>query len=108
MRFPSKRISDFYMPDRWWISPRIIHSVSREFLICFLSEFNLIDNLAQKDSEQEDGKQERYDVKNYQFEPSWVEIAFDKVTVGYVGIYVNADFSLIFEKDNDEWNLIGK
>ena len=85
-----------------------VNSVSREFLICFLSEFNLIDNLAQKDSEQEYEKQERYDVKNYQFEPTWVEIAFDKVTVGYVGIYVNADFSLIFEKDNDEWNLIGK
>ena len=85
-----------------------VNSVSREFLICFLSEFNLIDNLAQKDSEHEYEKQERYDVKNYQFEPSWVEIAFDKVTVGYVGIYVNADFSLIFEKDNDEWNLIGK
>ena len=23
-RFPTKRVSDFHTPDRWWISPRII------------------------------------------------------------------------------------
>ena len=85
-----------------------VNSVSRDFLIRFFKEFNLIDNLAHKDSEQEFKKQLQYDVKNYQFEPSWVEITFAKVTVGYVGIYVNADFSLIFEKDNDEWKLVEK
>lgn len=84
-----------------------VNSVSRDFLIRFLTEFNLIDNIAQKDSEREYEMQVQYDVKNYQFEPSWVEIAFDKVTVGYVGVYVNADFSLNFEKDNDEWVLVG-
>ena len=25
-----------------------------------------------------------------------------------IRLYVNPDFSLIFEKDNDEWNLVGK
>lgn len=49
------------------------NSVSRDFLTCFLTEFNLIDNLTQKDSEREYEKQVQYDVKNYQFEPSWVE-----------------------------------
>ncbi len=85
-----------------------VNSVSRDFLIHILTEFNLIDNLAQKDNERNHEKQVQYDVKNYQFEPSWVEIDFAKVTVGYVGIYVNADFSLIFEKDNNEWKLVGK
>lgn len=83
-----------------------VNDVPGDFLIRFLTEFNLIDNLVQKDSEREYEKQVQNDVKNYQFEPSWVEIAFDKVTVGYVGIYVNADFSLVFEKDNDEWHLV--
>ena len=84
-----------------------VNSISRDFLIRFVTEFNLIDNIAQKDSQQEYEKQVQYDVKNYQFEPSWVEISDDKITVGYVGIYVNADLSLIFEKDNDEWILVG-
>ena len=82
-----------------------VNSVSRDFLIQFFMEFNLIDNLAQKDSEQKYEKQLQHDVKNYQFYPSWVEITFAKVTVGYVGIYVNSDFSLIFEKDDDEWKF---
>ena len=77
----------------------------KTFWFVFLQ--NLIDNLAQKDSEREYEKQVQYDVKNFQFEPSWVKIAFDKITVGYVGVYVNADFSLNFEKDNDEWVLVG-
>lgn len=82
-----------------------VNSVSRDFLIQFFMEFNLIDNLAQKDSEQKYEKQLQHDVKNYQCYPSWVEITFAKVTVGYVGIYVNSDFSLIFEKDDDEWKF---
>lgn len=83
------------------------NAVPRDLLIRFLTEFNSIDNLEQKDSEREYEKQVQYDVKNYQFEPSWVEVGFDKVTVGYVGIYVNADFSLIFEKYNNQWKLVG-
>lgn len=82
------------------------NGVSKDFLISFLTEFNLLDNLAQKDNECEYEKKRQYDVKNYQFEPSWVELAHDKVTVGYVGIYVNADFSLEFAKINQEWVLI--
>lgn len=82
-----------------------VNDVSRDYLVRFLVDFNLIDNLAQKDCKREFEKQVRYDVKNYQFEPSWVEIAINKVTIGYVGIYVNADFSLIFTKEDNEWVL---
>lgn len=82
-----------------------VNDVSRDYLVRFLADFNLIDNLAQKESKREFEKQVRYDVKNYQFEPSWVEIAINKVTIGYVGIYVNADFSLIFTKEGNEWVL---
>lgn len=85
-----------------------VNAVPKDFLIRFLAEFNLMDNLEQIDSEREYEKQVQQEVKNYQFEPSWVELAFDKVTVGYVGIYVNAEFSLIFEKDDAKWNLVGK
>ena len=28
--FPKKRNIDFHTPDRWWISPRIIHSESNQ------------------------------------------------------------------------------
>ena len=82
-----------------------VNAVSRDYLIGFLMGFNLIDNLAQKDSEQEYEKQPQHDVKNYQFEPAWVKIACNKATVGYVGIYVNANFSLIFIKHDNEWFL---
>lgn len=82
-----------------------VNSVTKEFLICFLTEFNLIDNLAQMNSECEYEKQKKYDVKNYQFMPSWAEIASDKVVVGYVGIYVNADFVLSFSRHNNKWVL---
>ena len=82
-----------------------VNTVSKDFLVRFLAEFSLIDNLAQKDSEREFEKQLKYEVKHFQFEPSWVEIAFDKVTVGYVGIYVNTDFSLDFYKCDNEWTL---
>jgi len=82
-----------------------VNNVSREYFVCLLADFNLIDNLAQKDNKQEYEKQAKYDVKNYQFEPSWVDISFNKVTVGYVGIYVNTDFSLRFTRCNNEWAL---
>lgn len=42
---------------------------------------------------------------NFQFEPSWDKITPDNITVGYVGIYVNADFSLTFSNINDKWVL---
>lgn len=82
-----------------------VNSVTKEFLICFLTEFNLIDNLAQMNIECEYGKQKKYDVKNYQFMPSWAEITTDKAAVGYVGIYVNADFVLSFSRHNNKWVL---
>lgn len=82
-----------------------VNSVSKDYLVCLLEDFNSIDNLAQNDSKREYENQSRYDVKNYQFEPSWVEISQDKVTVGYVGIYVNADFSFVFIKNDSAWFL---
>lgn len=85
-----------------------VNAVPRNFLIRVLTEFNLMDNLEQIDSKREYEKQVQQEVKHYQFEPSWVELGFDKVTVGYVGIYVNTDFSLIFAKDDANWNLVGK
>lgn len=82
-----------------------INDVSREYLIKFLSEFNSLDNLAQKDSEKEYENNSHHTVDNYQFEPSWVKVSLNKVEIGYVGIYVNTDFSLDFEK-TDEWILV--
>ena len=82
------------------------NTISRDALICFLENFNVIDNLAQNDSKQEYEKHTQLGVQSFQFEPSWVEIALDKVIVGYVGIYVNTDFSLTFSKIDDTWILV--
>ncbi|MCM1327028.1 MAG: hypothetical protein NC243_10350 [Lachnoclostridium sp.] len=82
-----------------------VNTISREELICFLENFNEIDNLAQVDSKQEYEKNTQFGVKSYQFEPSWVEVAPDKVTVGYVGSYINTDFDLTFSKINGAWIL---
>lgn len=67
--------------------------------------FNIIDNLVQQSNSEEFKKQTQLDIKNFQFEPSWVKITPDNITVGYVGIYVNADFSLTFSNINDKWVL---
>lgn len=80
--------------------------ISRDAFICFLENFNDIDNLAQNDSKQEYEKHTQLGVQSFQFEPSWVEIGLDQVTVGYVGIYINTDFSLTFSKINDVWTLV--
>lgn len=80
-------------------------TISREALIDLLENFNMIDNLAQKNSKQEYEKHTQLDIKNFQFEPSWVKITPDNITVGYIGIYINADFHLTFSKMNDEWTL---
>ena len=50
-------------------------------------------------------KPPRLGVRSFQFEPSWVEIAPEKIVVGYVGIYVNTDFDMTFVKINEEWTL---
>lgn len=80
-------------------------SISRAALIDLLENFNLIDNLAQQDSKRE-YENHKLDIKNFQFEPSWVKITLDNITVGYVGIYINADFSLTFSKIHDAWILV--
>ena len=49
-------------------------TISKEAFISFLQNFNVIDNLAQKVSEQEYKKNMQLGVKNFQFEPSWVKI----------------------------------
>ena len=82
------------------------NTVLRQYLICCLTDFNIIDNLAQMDSKQQYENQVQYDVKNYQFEPSWVEITLEKVTVGYVGIHVNIDFNLNFARENNQWIML--
>ena len=82
------------------------NTISRDALVCFLENFNVIDNLAQNDSKQEYEKNTQLGVKSYQFEPAWVEIAPDKVIVGYFGIYINTDFSLTFSKNNETWTLV--
>lgn len=82
------------------------NTISRNALVCFLENFNVIDNLAQNDSKQEYEKHTQLGVKSFQFEPSWVEISLDKVIVGYVGIYINTDFNLTFSKINDVWTLV--
>ena len=72
-------------------------SIPQKALIDLLKNFNIIDNLVQQSNSEE--------FKNFQFEPSWVKITPDNITVGYVGIYVNADFSLTFSNINDKWVL---
>ena len=80
-------------------------TISKKALIDMLENFNMIDNLAQQDNRHEYEKHTQLDIKNFQFEPSWVKITPDNITVGYVGIYVNADFSLTFSNINDKWVL---
>ncbi|MEQ2428204.1 hypothetical protein [Enterocloster hominis (ex Hitch et al. 2024)] len=81
-------------------------TISKKALIDLLENFNMIDNLAQQDNRHEYEKHTQLDIKNFQFEPSWVEITPNSITVGYVGIYINSDFSLTFSKINDGWVLI--
>ena len=80
-------------------------TVSKENLIRLLENFNTLDNLAQNDSRQEYEKHPRLGVRSFQFEPSWVEIAPEKIVVGYVGSYVNTDFDMTFVKIDDQWTL---
>ena len=80
-------------------------TVAKENLIRLLENFNTLDNLAQNDSRQEYEKHPRLGVRSFQFEPSWVEIAPEKIVVGYVGIYVNTDFDMTFVKIDDQWTL---
>mgnify|MGYP000168732521 CR=1 FL=1 len=46
------------------------NTILREDLVCFLKNFNEIDNLAQNDSKQEYEKHAQLGVKSFQFEPS--------------------------------------
>lgn len=81
-------------------------TISKEILIDLLENFSRIDNLAQNERKQKYEKSTQSDVENFQFEPSWVEISPDSITVGYVGIYINSDYSMTFSKINDEWTLL--
>lgn len=81
-------------------------TVSKEILISILKNFNILDNLAQNDSKQQYEKHTHLGVKNFQFEPSWVEVTPEKVVVGYVGIYINTDFNLSFVEINGAYTLI--
>lgn len=81
-------------------------TISKEILTDLLENFSRIDNLAQNDRKQKYERNTQPDVKNFQFEPSWVEITPDSITVGYVGIYINSDYSMTFSKINDEWTLL--
>lgn len=81
-------------------------TISKKALIDLLENFNMIDNLAQQDNRQGYEKHTQFDIINFQFEPSWVEITPNNITVGYVGIYINSNFSLTFSKVNDEWALM--
>jgi len=81
------------------------NSISKGELINFLKNFNILDNLVQSDNKQKYEKHPQLGVKNFQFEPSWVELTPDNITVGYVGIYVNSDFSLTFSKISGKWAL---
>lgn len=81
-------------------------TISKEVLIDLLENFSRIDNLSQNERKQKYEKSTQSDVENFQFEPSWVEISPDSITVGYVGIYINSDYSMTFSKINDEWTLL--
>ncbi|NBH72109.1 hypothetical protein D3Z51_08765 [Clostridiaceae bacterium] len=81
------------------------NTVSREDFICFLENFNEIDNLAQNDAKQDYEKHPQFGVESYQFEPSWVEVSGDKVRVEYIGSFVNTEFNLTFKNRNGVWVL---
>lgn len=83
-----------------------VNSISRDELINFLENFNILDHLVQSDSKQECEKHPQLGIKSFQFEPSWVKLTPDNVIVGYVGIYINTDFSLTFAKINGKWALM--
>lgn len=78
-------------------------TVSKNELIDLLENFNTLDNLAQDDALQDYVHHKQFGVESYQFEPSWVEIAHNKIVIGYVGSYVNTDFELVFSKINGQW-----
>lgn len=80
-------------------------TISRDSLADFFQNFNLLDNLAQDNARREYEKHKQLGVESFQFEPSWAEIDRDKVIVGYVGIYINTDFRLVFSKTGGQWVL---
>lgn len=80
-------------------------AVSREKFIEVLESFSLLDNLAQEDAQREYVLHREFGVDCYRFEPSWVEIGYDKVTVGYVGTYVNTDFEMEFAIVGNKWAI---
>ena len=81
-------------------------AVSKNELIDLLENFNTLDNLAQDDALQDYEHHKQFGVESYQFEPSWVEIAHNKIVIGYVGSYVNTDFELVFSKIDGQWVLM--
>lgn len=98
-------IPDVIVDNATGIEFYVDQAIPKDGLICFLKEFNMVDNIAQNDSKQKYEKNIQVGIKSFQFEPSWVNVTTDKVTVGYVGIYVNTDFNLTFLKLDNEWIL---
>ncbi len=49
-------------------------NISRDKLSEFLENFNILDNLAQANAQQEYQEHEQLGVENFQLEPSWVKI----------------------------------
>lgn len=83
-----------------------IQTVLTEELVDFLEHFTVVDNLAQRYSEQQYKKHPSLGVKSFQIEPLWVEISPKSVRIGYAGIHVNTDFTLTFSKINGQWALV--
>lgn len=56
-------------------------SIPQKALIDLLKNFNIIDNLVQQSNSEEFKKQTQLDIKNFQFEPSWVKITPDNISL---------------------------
>ena len=78
--------------------------VSKDVLIDILRNFNFLDNLVQDECKDEYEKN-RFDVENYQFEPSWIKVSDNEVVIGYWGIKVNSDFDKTFVKIDGKWRM---
>lgn len=81
-------------------------AVSGDRFIEVLESFNLLDNLAQEDARRDFECHRDFGVDCYRFEPSWVEIGDDKVTIGYVGTCVNSEFEMKFVKAGNKWTIV--
>lgn len=78
--------------------------ISRNMLINILQDINTLDNQVQ-DKCKKEFEEGQLGVGNFLFEPSWLSVSVDKVTIGYFGIQVNSDFEKVFVNNDGTWRM---